>query len=105
VLEKKTGGVIMGTRYSKEFKIAAVKRVDKTGRSVAAVAAELGINENTLHGWRKKYREDPQNAFVGSGNLKPEDLDFKRLQRENRELKEENEILKKAATYFAKNQR
>ena len=38
----------MGTMYSKEFKIAAAKRVDETGRSVAAVAAELGINENTL---------------------------------------------------------
>ena len=66
----------MGTMYSKEFKIAAVKRVDETGRSVAAVAAELGINENTLHGWRKKYREDPQHGVhpwgaphVGDGSF------------------------------------
>jgi len=41
-------------------------------------------------------------AFVGSGNIKPEEAEMKRLQRENKELREEVEILKKAAAYFAR---
>lgn len=42
-------------------------------------------------------------AFPGSGNLKPEDEEMRRLRKENADLREENEILKKAAAYFAKN--
>ena len=83
----------------------AVKRVQKTGDPVARIAAELGVNENTLHGWIKRSREKPDTPFPGSGKLSGEDERLRKLERENRALKEENEILKKAATYFAKNQR
>jgi len=69
------------------------------------VAGELGINENTLHGWMKRYREKPINPFPGSGKLSTEDENVRKLERQIRELREENEILKKAAAYFAKNQR
>lgn len=70
---------------------------------MSRVAAELGINENTLHGWMKRYRDKPSNPFPGSGNLSTEDERLRKLERANRELREENEILKKAAAYFAKN--
>lgn len=89
----------------KMTKLQAVKRVEVTGGPVSKVAAELGINENTLHGWLKKYREKPHAAFPGSGNLSPDDERLRKLERENRDLREENEILKKAAAYFAKNQK
>ncbi len=69
------------------------------------MAVELGMNENTLHGWLKKYREKPDAPFPGSGNLSPDDERLRKLERENRDLREENEILKKAAAYFAKNQK
>ena len=95
----------MVKHYSPEFKMEAVKRVQKTGVSVAKVAADLGINENTLHGWVKRSREKPDTPFPGSGKLSAEDERLRKLERENRELREENEILKKAATYFAKNQK
>ena len=95
----------MTKQYSAEFKMDAVKRVEASGSPVSRVAAELGINENTLHGWIKKYREKPSMPFIGSGNLSPEDQKLRKLERENRELREELEILKKAAAYFAKNQR
>ena len=95
----------MATQYSAEFKLEAVKRVESSGAPVARVAAELGVNENTLHGWIKRYREKPSLPFPGSGKLSPEDERLKKLERENRELREENEILKKAAVYFAKNQK
>ncbi|QDR79532.1 Transposase [Sporomusa termitida] len=95
----------MVKQFSAEFKLQAVKRVEATGGPVSKVAAELGINENTLHGWLKKYREKPNAPFPGSGKLSPDDERLRKLERENRDLREENEILKKAAAYFAKNQK
>lgn len=92
-------------QYSPEFKLEAVKRVLSSGAPVARVAAELGVNENTLHGWMKKYRDKPSSPFPGSGKLSEDDQRIRNLERQNRELREENEILKKAAAYFAKNQK
>ncbi|XEQ94787.1 hypothetical protein SCACP_36860 [Sporomusa carbonis] len=57
----------MTKQYSTEFKLEAVKRVEAIGAPVAKLAAELGINENTLHGWLKRYREKPVMPFPGSG--------------------------------------
>lgn len=95
----------MNKQYSSEFKLEAVKRIERTGESVTKVAAELGVKPTTMQGWLKKYKKSPQAPFPGSGHLNPEDEKLKRLERENRELKEEVEILKKAAAYFAKNQK
>lgn len=95
----------MVKQYSAEFKLQAVKRIETTGGPVSKVATELGINENTLHGWLKKYREKPNAPFPGSGKLSPDDERLRKLERENRDLREEIEILKKAAAYFAKNQK
>lgn len=95
----------MVKQFSSEFKLQAIKRVESTGGPVSKVAAELGINENTLHGWLKKYRERPNAPFPGSGRLSPDDERLRKLERENRDLREEIEILKKAAAYFAKNQK
>lgn len=93
----------MATQYSGEFKMEALRRNERTGEPVSKVAADLGVNENTMHGWLKRYREKPSSPFPGSGKLSPEDEKLRKLERENRELREENEILKKAAAYFAKN--
>ena len=95
----------MSRYYSAEFKLEAVKRVQKTVEPVARIAAELGVNENTLHGWIKRAREKPDTPFPRSGKLSDADERLRKLERENRALKEENEILKKVAAYFAKNLR
>ena len=55
--------------------------------------------------WMKRYREHGEKSFVGSGHILPENEELVRLRRENRDLREENEILKKAAAYFAKHQK
>lgn len=90
-------------KYSAEYKMEAIRRLEQTGESVAKVAADLGVNENTMHGWIKRHREKPVNPFPGSGKLSDDDEKMRKLEREIRELREENEILKKAAQYFAKN--
>lgn len=91
------------TKYSAEFKLETVKRVKTSGLPIARVAAELGINENTLHGWIKRHKQKQDNPFPGSGKLSDDDAKLKKLEKENRELREELDILKKAAAYFAKN--
>lgn len=91
--------------YDKEFKISAVRMVKEEGKRVAEVARNLDLAEQTLHNWVKRYSEDKENSFVGSGNLKPEDKAMRELQKKVRDLEEENAILKKAMGIFAKNQK
>ncbi len=93
----------MNNIYSAEFKLEAVKRLEKSGEPLTKVAADLGVKPTTMQGWVNKYRKSPEVPFPGSGNLRPEDEKLRKLERENRDLKEENEILKKAAAYFARN--
>lgn len=91
-------------QYDKEFKLDAVKMVEE-GKRIAEVARELSLAEQTLNKWVKKYREDKNNAFVGSGNQKPEDKAIRDLEKRLRDLEEENAILKKAMAIFAKSQK
>ena len=88
--------------YDKEFKISAVKLVLESGRTLASIAADLGIADNTLFNWKKRYQEDAKNAFPGKGRLKPEDEDLRKKDREIATLKMERDILKKAIAFFAK---
>lgn len=92
-------------RYPREFKIDAIKRVLEDGQPQTHVARDLGISVNTLAGWKREYLEDPQNAFPGNGRQKPDDAELTRLRREVARLKRENEILEKAAAYFARESR
>lgn len=88
----------------KNFKLDAVRMVEG-GKKVAEVARELNLAEQTLHNWVKKFSKDKENAFVGSGNLKPEDKAVKDLEKKLRDLEEENAILKKAMGISVKNQK
>lgn len=95
----------MGNRYDEAYKIEVSKRVVEGGETAAAVSRELGISKHTVYTWVARYKENSERPFVGSGNILPENEETVRLRRENKDLREENEILKKAAAYFAKNQR
>lgn len=90
--------------YSPDFKLEAVRRLERTGEPLKKVAEELGVNPNTLNGWIRRFRSRPDNnPFPGSGKLSTEDERLRKLERENKDLREEVEILKKATAYFAKN--
>ncbi len=88
--------------YSKEYKEEICKRILEHGEKVSHVCAEQDLVECTVRSWLRTYKARDGRPFVGSGNTPPEEAELRRLQRENRELREENEILKKAAAYFAK---
>jgi len=94
----------MGTRrrYTREFKLEAVKLVRDRGVTMAQAARDLGLHVNVLRTWVRAEREDPTHAFPGHGQQTPDDAEVTRLRREVARLKMERDILKKAAAYFAK---
>ncbi len=83
-------------RFSQEFKLDAVSMVVDQGRDLTVVAQELEIRPDMLRKWKKKFESDGCHAFPGSGRLKPDDEEFRRLRRENERLRMERDILKKA---------
>ena len=88
------------SNYTKEFKEEAVKLVSEQGYSYAEAGRNLGVNPNLLSRWRKEVEEDGGDP-VSTASLQAE---LKRLRKENKRLKMEREILKKAAAFFAKEQ-
>jgi len=93
----------MGKRtYTKEFKVQACELVLKDRLKHKIVAEKLGINHIMLYEWIAQYQEYGDDAFVGKGHQHAEDAELKRLRKELERLRTENEILKKAAAYFAK---
>ncbi len=86
--------------YTSEFRELAVKRV-KAGQTAGAVAKELGLIEQTLRNWVKAHDAGKLNG-PGTKLVTPEQMELSRVRAENVRLKRENEILKKAAAYFAK---
>ena len=86
-------------KYPAAFKERAVKLAVESDQAMAQTARDLGVNENTLHTWIGKYhRNARQEKEVQDEHLYEE---LKRLRKENSRLKEERDILKKAAAYFA----
>lgn len=94
----------MGERrsFDTEFKKGAVRLVVEGGKKASEVAMDLGKREGLLHRWLRQMRENRENAFPGTGRLKPEDAELRRLQRELRDVTEERDILKKAIAIFSK---
>ena len=89
-------------KFTREFKLEAVRLIKDRGVSYAQASADLNVHTSQLRDWVKKFSDDPQYAFPGNGQMKPEQLEIARLKREVAKLKAERDILKKAAAYFAK---
>ena len=89
-------------QFTREFKLEAVRLIRDRGVSYVQASQDLGVHTSQLRDWVKKYSDDPQDAFPGHGQMKPEQLEIARLKREVVRLKAERDILKKAAAYFAK---
>jgi transposase len=89
-------------KYDREFKLETVRLITDGGRGVAEVARSLGIHENLLYYWRRKYLDDTVHAFPGKGHLKPADEELRRLKKELTDVKEERDILKKALAIISK---
>jgi len=91
-------------QYDTAYKNEICKRIVSKQAKVPELSKETGVPENTLYKWVSRYRENTGKPFVGSGHVLPENEEYVRIKRENKELRDENEFLKKAAAYFAKQQ-
>ena len=89
-------------KFTREFKLEAVRLIKERGVSYMQAAQDLGVHPTQLRHWVKALAGDPQHAFPGQGQMKPEHLEIAQLEREVSRLKAERDILKKAAAYFAK---
>lgn len=97
----------MGQRkkFDKAFKEQVVLRILAEETTMSEIAREIGVHPTTVRDWVKNFKQDGAAAFPGSGHLTPEHDEMRKLRKQLADLKEENEILKKAAAYFAKNQK
>ena len=86
--------------YSKRFKIDAVKLVTEQGYKESEAARNLGIHHSSLRRWKKELETDGNQAFPGKGHMTPEKEELYRLRKENKRLRMEREILKKATAFF-----
>jgi len=92
------------TSYPKAFKLEAIRLMKETGRPLSEIAAELGIRRNQLYKWNTQMERKGEEALTSKLGrpLKEDQSEAATLRQENKRLREEVEILKKAAVYFAK---
>jgi transposase len=91
--------------YPKEFKLEALRLMETSGKAASEVAMQLGIRRNQLYKWKEQMGKKGDVASSQRGRPKrAEQSELSRLRAENAKLKEDVEILKKAAKYFAKEQ-
>ena len=86
-------------RHNEEFKREAVKLVTDQGYTVAEAARSLGLDASLVRSWKLKYAPEQQNGAVQMQESEQEELG--RLREENRRLRMERDILKKATAFFA----
>ena len=88
-------------QYTKEYKVEAVRLMIEEGRPISELSRELGTAQSLLHRWTKKSEEGKIDPFPGKGRLSPEDEELRQLRRENKRLRMERDILKKAVVIFS----
>ena len=90
-------------RFSREFKLEAVRLANESGKLATDVARDLGISVQALYKWQDEVAKQGNAVFPGHGRGKKlQDDELSRLKRENSQLREERDILKKAVTFFAR---
>ncbi len=92
-------------RFTREYKVEAVRLALSGGKPQKEVAKDLGLNPETLYRWVHEIRRDPSQSFPGNGQLKERDREVEQLRREVNRLQTENAFLKKVSAYFVKSPR
>jgi len=89
--------------YPKEFKLEALRLMEESDRPASEIAMQLGIRRNQLYKWKEQMEKKGDVASAKKGRPKKEDQsELAAVKQELKRVKEENEILKKAAVFFAK---
>lgn len=89
-------------KYTKDYKVQICELILQEEVSHKEVAEKFGLNVTMIYRWVEQYKRQGDEAFVGTGHMTPTEAKLKKMQKELDKLRLENEILKKAAAYFAK---
>jgi transposase len=89
-------------KYTREFKLEAVRLYETSNRSMREIEQELGITSYLLSKWVQQFHQEKTEAFPGKGKLPKGEEELQRLRRENEILRQERDILKKAVVIFSK---
>jgi transposase len=93
-------------RYTREFKLEAIRLAEESDKPVTQVARELGLRVNQIYKWKQQLEEKQETAFSGQRGREPSEKDkdgeIRRLKKALAESREENEFLKKTALFFAR---
>jgi Transposase and inactivated derivatives len=93
-------------QYSREFKLQAVMLILKENQPIKFVCQQLEVHENTMYRWIQEYEDHGETAFPGKGSREyVTQTELKRLEKENKKLKEELEVLKKFQVFLKKNRK
>lgn len=94
-------------KYTKEFKLEAIRMYENSERSCCEIERELGITSGLLGRWKKRLDQAPrkEEVFPGNGNMMEADAGIRQLERENQQLRQDKEILKKVLEMFSKDGR
>ena len=87
--------------YTAEFKREAVSLITHHGYGVSEAARNLGVHATMLRKWKRTLEQQGAPAFPGNGRLRPEQAALQRLRQDNKRLRMDRDILKKAALFFA----
>ena len=88
-------------KYTREFRLEALRLLETSGKSAAQIERDLGIGSGNLYRWKRKLAEKGDYAFPGHGRLDPEQDRIRQLEREVEILRQERDILKKAVAIFS----
>ena len=92
-------------RYTREFKLEAVRLALQGERPMKETAQELGVHPNILYKWVREHKAEPVMAFPGKGRLKADEEEIAGLKRDYERVKMERDILKKAMAIFTQAQK
>jgi transposase len=90
--------------YTREFKLEAIQLAETSGKPIAQIERELGLGKSQIYRWKHQLEREGEEAFPGKGRLKAQEEAIRQLQRENKILCQERDILKKAISIFAQKQ-
>jgi len=87
--------------HTREFKLEAVRLLETSGKSASQIERDLGIGSGCLGRWKREFAAEGEHAFPGHGRLTPDQEHIRQLKRENKILRQERDILKKAVAIFS----
>jgi transposase len=98
---------IQRRKYDKEFKLEAIRVYENGERSMSEVERDLGISSGLLWRWINTLKKQPKKdeAFPGNGRMPDTEARIRQLERENAQLRQDKEILKKVLTLFSKEEK